>query len=151
MNGDPLTELRDIHLPPPPGWWPPAPGWWLLLLLAALALVIGVIWLDRQQRRRAPGRQALRELAALHACAAQAQLVGVNRLLRRAARLQFGQDCASLPPAQWGQFLSQHSPADIAPERWQVLAEAPYRPTPPARPQEFLRDAELWLQRNLPC
>ena len=38
---DPLSGLRDIHLPPPPPLWPPAPGWWLLALLAIAAVVIG--------------------------------------------------------------------------------------------------------------
>ena len=49
MNGspDPLSELRDIHLPDPVSWWPPAPGWWIAVgigfgLLAAAGIGFGL-------------------------------------------------------------------------------------------------------------
>ena len=48
---DPLSQLRDIHLPDTGGFWPPAPGWWLLALIA-LAALAGLIWWLRRQRRR---------------------------------------------------------------------------------------------------
>ena len=33
MNQDPLSTLRDVHLPPEISWWPLAPGWWGLLAM----------------------------------------------------------------------------------------------------------------------
>ena len=41
---DPLSQLKDIHLPAAGGFWPPAPGWWLLTLLALL-LIVALVWL----------------------------------------------------------------------------------------------------------
>lgn len=66
MEGDPLQQLRDVHLPPDPSWWPPAFGWWLFALL----LLLAVIWACRQlidhYKRRAPSRAAKVQLADLY-------------------------------------------------------------------------------------
>ena len=37
---DPLSQLKDIHLPATGGFWPPAPGWWLLALILLLAHLV---------------------------------------------------------------------------------------------------------------
>ncbi len=61
---DPLSQLRDIHLPEPVTFWPPAPGWWFILLL----ILIGLVFLYRHaiaallQRRKLAA--VLRELDA---------------------------------------------------------------------------------------
>ena len=61
--GDPLEQLRALHLPEEIGLWPPAPGWWLLGgLLAALATVT---MLAIRARRRSLRAHALRELEEL--------------------------------------------------------------------------------------
>ncbi len=64
MQDDPLSQLRDIHMPVEPGWWPPAPGWWVLAALLLLAAGILLWRLVQRHRRNAPRRQALAELAA---------------------------------------------------------------------------------------
>ena len=47
-QGDPLAELRDIHLPEAVSLWPLAPGWWLLLALIAAVLGLSIaVWLRR--------------------------------------------------------------------------------------------------------
>ena len=51
MQQDPLSQLRDIHLPQSGGFWPPAPGWWLLIAIA-IALGILAFVLIRRKRRK---------------------------------------------------------------------------------------------------
>ena len=58
---DPLSRLRDLHLPPEPGIWPPAPGWWLLSVLFLLALAVALHYLIRYRRANRYRRAALRE------------------------------------------------------------------------------------------
>ena len=62
-----LGQLRDIHPPPPPAAWPPAPGWWIVysVAVALLAVLGALLW--RRRQRRAPYRQALRELDTIRA------------------------------------------------------------------------------------
>ncbi|MBV1915190.1 MAG: DUF4381 domain-containing protein [Pseudomonadales bacterium] len=52
MNpADPLSQLKDIHLPDAPGLWPLAPGWWILIVLL-IALVSAAIYLVISYRRK---------------------------------------------------------------------------------------------------
>ena len=63
MDGtDPLSQLKDIHLPEPIGFWPPAPGWWLLFFLLCLAIYFGGKALYAAWRKRRACSFALREL-----------------------------------------------------------------------------------------
>jgi hypothetical protein len=41
VNGDPLAQLRDWHLPDPIQWWPPAPGWWISAAVFLALLLLG--------------------------------------------------------------------------------------------------------------
>ena len=66
MEGDPLQQLRDVHLPPDPSWWPPAFGWWLLALLLLVALIWACRQLINHYKRRAPSRAAKAQLADLY-------------------------------------------------------------------------------------
>ncbi len=55
---NPLSDLRDIHLPPPPPLWPPAPGWWLVAAVAIASMVFGVRF-AYMAWRRGPSADAL--------------------------------------------------------------------------------------------
>ena len=70
---DPLSALRDIHLPPEPGFWPPAPGWWILALILVLVASALAWWQRRAARRRRPQREALRALADLRDALAEGE------------------------------------------------------------------------------
>ncbi|MDE0841245.1 MAG: DUF4381 domain-containing protein [Porticoccaceae bacterium] len=61
-NEDPLSELRDIHLPDAISMWPPAPGWFLIIALAIIALLWLVRKLSHRHRSRLYRRQALQQL-----------------------------------------------------------------------------------------
>lgn len=54
MNpSDPLSQLRDIHLPAPISWWPLAPGWYILaILILVLIAIASVCWYRHRQKWR---------------------------------------------------------------------------------------------------
>ena len=58
---DPLSQLRDIHLPEPISPWPPAPGWWILLVLSILLIVGTGYSVARYLNSRKYRREALAE------------------------------------------------------------------------------------------
>ena len=62
---DPLSQLKDIHLPASGGFWPPAPGWWLLAAMTLALLAALVLWWRRRRRRNRWRRDAERLLAQL--------------------------------------------------------------------------------------
>jgi hypothetical protein len=61
-QADPLTQLRDIHLPSSIGWWPVAYGWMVLVVLIAVLAVFSGIYIGRLVRWGRPRREALRLL-----------------------------------------------------------------------------------------
>jgi hypothetical protein len=63
MNSqDPLSELKDIHLPAEIGLWPPAWGWWLLLLVIIVCVASLVFFIKRNKSRNAYRALAIAEL-----------------------------------------------------------------------------------------
>ena len=52
MNQDPLSTLRDVHLPPEISLWPLAPGWWgLLAMILSVLSVFVCYWLVTRRKR----------------------------------------------------------------------------------------------------
>jgi hypothetical protein len=133
MNPASGPELRDIHLPAAPGWWPPAPGWWLLALLVLVALVCGLRWLWRRERRRRWRRRVRAELeriAATHAHDADPLRLAtdLSSLLRRASLL-LDPRAAALRGEDWLAFLDTHLSAGNTTflGEGKVLVDAPFR------------------------
>ena len=160
MNGDPLAQLRDWHLPDPIQWWPPAPGWWIsaAVLLAVLLWLVGVRW-RRHRRRGAAARSALRELAALRETAradgdARAFVAALSRLLRRFALARFPREqVAGLTGDAWLAFLDVTGGGDgfrHGPGR--ALADLAYGATRAGdstpNPDALADLAETWIRAN---
>ncbi len=151
MQNDPLSDLRDIHLPEPGGFWPPAPGWWLLAALV-LALAIGLtVWARRRYRANRWLKQARNELDRL----ARSQrpegerLAELNRLLKRAARERYPERRPeSLSGEAWVRFLQDTMPAraDISEATLKALVESSWRPHPAVSFQDAEAASRQWLR-----
>ncbi|WP_296805764.1 DUF4381 domain-containing protein [Thiocapsa sp.] len=160
MNGDPLAQLRDWHLPDPIQWWPPAPGWWIsaAVLLAVLLWVAGVRW-RRHRRRGAAARSALRELAALRAAVradgdTRAFVAALSRLLRRFALVRFPREqVAGLTGDAWLAFLdATGGGGGFRQGPGRALADLVYGATrdgdPLPNPDALADLAETWIRAN---
>lgn len=147
---DPLSQLRDIHLPDTGGFWPPAPGWWVLATLALIALVLLVVAMQRKRRRnrwRRLANRALEDLAQ-NAEATPAWFARLNTLLKQAAR-----EChpdshpEALSGNAWVDFLVDTAPGDQC-DRRQLLenmVRAAWQPDVRANPDAALQFARHWL------
>ena len=160
---DPLSQLRDIHLPEAVTFWPPAPGWWVLLVL----LLIGLAFVYRQaiitmiQRRKLAN--ALEQLndAHLH-FTVQSQdaenrnqaglefLAAINSLLNRVVMVKYP-DAPSekLSGNKWLEFLdSFDNSTDFTQGAGSALAEGVYRRTFDADADALLALAKAWIEKR---
>jgi len=147
---DPLSQLRDIHLPATGGFWPPAPGWWVLAALVLVVLALVVIALLRRRRRNRWRRQAIRALTDLERKSepTPAWFTSLNTLLKQAAR-----EChpesqpQTLSGNAWVDFLIDTTPEGQSPERHRLeaMVHAAWQPRVQADPGEAIRFARHWL------
>lgn len=150
---DPLSDLRDIHLPPPPPLWPPAPGWWLLGVAAIAALGLAARLAFRAWRRGRPRRAARRAIAALrdrHARGESPQvLVGeLATLLRRAAMIRHPRArVAGLAGREWLEFLDDDAHR-FTEGVGTSLTTAPYARGESVDLEALLALCEDWVRRN---
>lgn len=150
---DPLSGLRDIHLPPPPELWPPAPGWWLLAVVAVVALGFALRFAFATWRRGRARRAAVRAIGALrdrHAAGESSRtLVGeLATLVRRTAMIRHPRGLvAGLTGRDWLEFLDddEHhfTRGDGA-----SLASAPYARGEPVNFDALLAVCERWVRRH---
>lgn len=101
---DPLSRLRDIHIPPPP---PSEPIWDLLLAGGLVLLALGLLLFALLRRKRHWRRQALSELSSINTDQpdkARAELAGV---LRRVAIKVSDRPVASLSGDDYLEQLDQ--------------------------------------------
>lgn len=151
MPDDPLSQLRDIHLPQAGGFWPPAPGWWALafVLLAAVAVLI---WLVRRRHRRNLWlRLAKAELADLELTAVKEPqwFTQLNTLLKRVARERYPSEHPEAQSGeQWAAYLLAHFPNDQLAQQAVVaaLVNSAWQRKPTAEPAQALDFARIWLE-----
>lgn len=150
MEQDPLSQLRDIHIPPPGGFWPPAPGWWILLLIVIAITVATTIWLRRRRQRNAWHKVASRDLDRLanHAATTSQWFTELNTLLKQSALARYPErHPESLTGPRWVEFLLETSPKDRIASRPVVTAmvDSCYQPSPSCSTDDAIRFARLWL------
>ncbi len=146
-SGDPLAQLRDIHLPEPGGFWPPAPGWWIVAALILVLVGALVFWLWRRHQRNRWLRAARAELDQLgaRAEASPTWFTELNALLKRCARQRYPEQRPhALSGAQWRDFLT-HTQKKLDPQAVNALVEAAWSPSPAIDPQAAHSLAARWL------
>lgn len=159
MNiNDPLSRLKDIHLPEPVSWWPLAPGWYILAIALALLLVLSGWKLYQWWRWQKPKRMALKMLAEYQQQAKDEKNTAllcarVSELLRRVALVYFPREqVAGLSGDAWLEFLNQTSKKiSFSPVR-ELLLEAPFANNQPQRLTPLFNRSKEWIkQRRKPC
>jgi hypothetical protein len=150
----PTTQLplKDIHIPEAIGWWPPAIGWWLLAILipALLVLLYGLFkFLTRKTAIKA-AKKNLDDIKQNLALDNITKLRELSMLIRRVSiSVNPRTEVASLTGRQWLAFLDKSvSGAPFSEGCGQLLADAPYRNTPPTEQEisQLIDQCEDWLK-----
>ena len=159
MNPDPLTDLRDWHLPDPVSWWPPALGWWLLAGLLLVGLWFAMRGGRGWRRQGSSTQAALRQLDDLGKTLARDGdrrrfVVCVSQLLRRLALVRYPREqVAGLSGETWLAFLdATGGGGGFTQGAGRVLAESAYRAEASAErkvdPERLLRLAADWIHAH---
>jgi hypothetical protein len=149
---DPLSELRDIHLPETIGWQL-APGWPILAILLLAALAFTLIRLVRRHRQRAFRREALVLFDALKADSEQSppeRVQAIASLLKRVAISRYGRDeTAGLTGEAWLAFLDKTGNTTAFTEgAGRALGDALYRPDSEADVDALINLSLAWIRRQ---
>jgi hypothetical protein len=152
---NPLSELRDIHLPPAPPLWPPAPGWWLISAVAIALLVLGVRFARMAWQRGRPRRAAVRAIEKLRGRhdsgeAADVLTAELAILLRRAAMNRHPRaQVAGLTGHDWLKFLDGDDDGHCFTDGvGACLATAPYARGSTVDLGALLTLCERWVRRK---
>lgn len=151
MDQDPLSQLRDIHLPEPGGFWPPAPGWWILLVLIVALLIVVALLIRRKRRKNRWLRIARREMNQLarHVSQEPQWFAQLNALLKQCARERYpGERPEAMSGSRWVDFLLQTSPDEQSASRpiVEAMIRSSWRPEADADPEQALAFARTWLE-----
>lgn len=150
MEQDPLSQLRDIHLPEPGGFWPPAFGWWILLALLLLLVIAALAWWLRRRHRhrwKAPALERLEQLEAAGGADNQ-WFSDLNETLKRGAMVcHSSRYPESLSGEQWVHFLEKTWPTSSPPtDLLNAMVAASWQSQPQCQPNQALYAARTWIR-----
>lgn len=151
---DPLAQLHDILLPDAIGWWPLAPGWWALLVFLLALIATAIFYRRRKTLRNHYRQQALAELFALDALAAEPAklLQAYSVLLRRTALTahprQFPVDIKGEAWLAWLDHYCPETGGGFFNGSGKALLTGPYQKTPAIDFNELRNLAETWIRKH---
>jgi len=156
MNGqDPLSQLRDLHLPHP--FWAliNTPIFWLALI-ACLLLAYFIFKQFRQYQNKMRYRKAaLKQLIRIKTISSpEERLSELNILLKQTALTAYKtEDVASLTGNAWINFLDRSARTDqFTQGPGKLLLAGPYSKTSPSDDlAKLVKLAEQWIKDHQPC
>ncbi|UAB72841.1 DUF4381 domain-containing protein [Vibrio sp. SCSIO 43132] len=135
--------LAPIHLPQEPGIWPLAWGWWALIAAVVIALVLGVYFFQKYQKKVRAKREALKQIKNITSASESMNIV------RQAALSYFPREqVAPLTGEAWYEFLDAQNGQSRFAEKSEQWNNALYASGEPS--QELLKEAEKWIKQALP-
>lgn len=149
---DPLSNLRDIHIPGALEPWPPAFGWWLLAAMAILLFAFCMLWLFRWWRSKQYRREGIRSLEALlqsHTSEKQ-YLQAYSELLKRVALSSYPREMvAHLTGEAWVKFLDTSARTqEFSMGEGQVLIQGNYEPNPSINIDQLHQLGLHWIKKH---
>ncbi|PWY56550.1 DUF4381 domain-containing protein [Legionella qingyii] len=157
-NTDPLTQLKDIHLPTPIGWWPVAPGWYILIGLILFLAMTFAYGIYKKHRNALAKKQALLLLDNYQSQYEKEQngaltSAHISELLRRVALVYYPREqVASLHGEEWLKFLNETSKNIDFNLVKDLLLDAPFKTREIMDLKPLFHAAQLWIkQRGVPC
>jgi hypothetical protein len=152
---DPLSQLRDIHLPDPITWWPPAIGWWIVTLILIVAIAGSIYWVWRRYQRLAYKREALKHMESVRARYLShrddAQLLSeLSALLKRISITRYGrEEIAGLTGSPWLEFLDRTgNTQEFTDGSGRALASERFNPAPKVDSTELMNIAQQWITKQ---
>lgn len=145
QTGNPLDQLKDIHLPDGISMWPIAWPWWALLI-SVIALTVFSIWFYKKNKWK---KAALAQLQLLKIdnenFAAQA-----NRLLKQICLGPLKQSqCAHLSGAAWLDHLNATCKEPLFTQELQAFAQAPDNPNITLDHHTLKTACENWIKQQV--
>ncbi|MBL4584922.1 MAG: DUF4381 domain-containing protein [Pseudomonadales bacterium] len=154
---DPLSQLKDIHLPDAPGLWPLAPGWWVLAIVVIAVVAAAVFFALRYWRNNQYRKAAALEADALLQAYSQNPEQASSRhieqamaLLKRVARHRYpNESISTLNGAQCLMTLNQHCKNPVFTEAiCQQIEQSLYAPQPTVEIHSFHPMMKTWIKRH---
>ena len=154
MNGDPLANLKDIHLPPPPSIWPLAIGWWLVIGAIVICIII-IIGIGVYRYKTRTKRAALAELKQFNQKFAKSSdyrlLAKETSIFLRRLALSISAKNGAVCGENWLELLDSLSPAQPFSTNYrEIISEYPYKKEcPPFDYSPLLTDIRGIIRRQL--
>ena len=151
---DPLTQLRDIHLPDPISWWPLAIGWevlFVLMLVLASLIVLSVRRFYQRGRARREGLRLLRQYEQAYQEGLSSHLVSIqiSEILRRVALVYFArEELAGLQGELWITFLNKSAKGVHFSAVRESLLVLPYQPNHSMHLEPLFLCAKMWIKQR---
>ncbi len=155
-SGDPLQELRDVHLPDPISLWPLAWGWWMVLGLVVFGVIV-FMWIRSYRRRTHARRLALLELGIVqnhyrHNQDDQWAVGRLSEIVRRLALATFPRtEVAGLVGNAWLRFLDEVGQTNQFTQGvGSLLSVGPYQQQALVSATDLMSLVEKWIQHVSP-